>query len=153
MELATLVVACAPLISPGTAQALIAVESSGNPYAIGVVNGSLVRQPRNLAEAVATVRALDASGWNYSVGLSQINKTHFARFGMSVETAFEPCRNLEAMQSILGDCFARASKGAAPQAALRQAFSCYYSGNFQTGFQAGYVGRVVAAWNHRTVNP
>ena len=153
MNLATLVLACAPLIAPDTARALVAVESSGNPYAIGVVNGSLVRQPRNLAEAVATVRALEASGWNYSVGLSQINKTHFAQFGLSVETAFEPCRNLKAMQSILGDCFARASKDSANQTALRQAFSCYYSGNFQTGFQAGYVGRVVAAWNHRTATP
>ena len=88
-----------------------------------------------------------AGGWNYSVGLDQINKANFARYGLTFETAFEPCANLRAMQAILGDCFGRASARAEPQVALRQAFSCYYSGNFQTGFQHGYVQKVVAAWN------
>lgn len=126
--------------------ALISVESSFNPYAIGVVNGSLARQPRNQAEAVATVEALEAGGWNYSVGLAQINKLNFARYGLTRETAFEPCNNLRAMQGILGKCFARASKRAETQDALRKAFSCYYSGNFQTGFDHGYVGKVLSAW-------
>ena len=31
------------------------------------------------------------------------------------------------------------------QVALRQALSCYYSGNFATGFRHGYVRKVVAA--------
>ncbi|MDQ6681120.1 MAG: lytic transglycosylase domain-containing protein [Pseudomonadota bacterium] len=147
MGLEALLLACAPLIAPDTAQALISVESRGNPYAIGVVAGSLVRQPRDLPEAVVTARALEAAGWNYSVGLAQINKSNFARHGLTVQTAFEPCGNLRAMQAILGDCFGRASARAQPQVALRRAFSCYYSGNFQTGFQHGYVQKVVAAWN------
>ncbi|MDQ2735023.1 MAG: lytic transglycosylase domain-containing protein [Pseudomonadota bacterium] len=123
------------------------MESRGNPYAIGVVAGSLVRQPRNLVEAVVTARALDAGGRNYSVGPAQINKANFARHGLSIETAFDPCSNLRAMQAILGDCFGRASVRSQPQIALRRAFSCYYSGNFRTGFQHGYVQKVVAAWN------
>lgn len=143
-----LLLACAPLIAPDTAAALISVESRANPYAIGVVAGRLDRQPRNLAEAVSTARALEAGGWNYSVGLAQINKTNFVRHGLSIETAFDPCSNLRAMQSILGECFGRASARAEPQVALRRAFSCYYSGNFQTGFQHGYVQKVVAAWNN-----
>ena len=148
MALEALFLACAPLIALDTAQALISVESQGNPFAIGVVAGSLMRQPRNLPEALATARALEAGGWNYSVGLAQINKTNFARSGLTVETAFEPCGNLRAMQAILGDCFGRASARAVPQIALRRAFSCYYSGNFQTGFQHGYVQKVVTAWNN-----
>lgn len=142
--------ACAPLIATDTAQALISVESKGNPYAIGVVAGNLVRQPRTLQQAVATAKALEAGGWNFSVGLSQINKKNFARYGLTLETAFEPCGNLRAMQGILGDCFGRASTRSPTQLALRQAFSCYYSGNFQTGFQHGYVQKVVAAWNPGT---
>lgn len=149
MELGTLLLACAPLIAPDTARALIAVESAGNPFAIGVVGGSLVRQPRTLAEALATVRALDAEGWNYSVGLAQINKSNFARHGLTVATAFDPCSNLSAMQRILSECFGRAAQRANAQTALRQAFSCYYSGNFQTGFQHGYVNKIVAAWSQR----
>ena len=148
MQLEALVLACAPLIAPDTAHALISVESHGNPYAIGVVAGSLVRQPQSLGEAVATARALEAGGWNCSVGLVQINKANFARHGLTVETAFEPCSNLRAMQAILGECFGSASARAAPQVALRRAFSCYYSGNFQTGFQHGYVQKVVTAWNN-----
>ena len=67
--------------------------------------------------------------------------------------------NLAAMQGILGECFARASQRQpkqaeqAKQAALRDAFSCYYSGNFVTGHQHGYVGKVLAAWNSRPVPP
>ncbi len=144
---------CAPLVAEDTAQALIQVESSGNPFAIGVVGGALERQPANLAEAVATTAALDAAGWNYSVGLGQINKRNFQRFGLTAASAFEPCPNLAAMQGILSECFSRASERQPKQAALRDAFSCYYSGNFVTGHQHGYVGKVLAAWSSRTAPP
>ena len=153
IELAALVLSCAPLVAPDTARALIQVESAGNPYAIGVVGGELVRQPVNLAEAVATTAALDAAGWNYSVGLGQINRRNFRRFGLNTANAFNPCVNLAAMQGILGDCFARASLRALKQTALRNAFSCYYSGNFVTGHRQGYVGKVLAAWSSRLAPP
>ena len=153
IDLAVLVLTCAPLVAQDTARALIQVESRGNPFAIGVVGGALVRQPGNLPEAVATVAALEAAGWNYSVGLGQINKRNFQRFGLSPKTAFEPCANLNAMQGILSDCFLRASRavtGKTPkQTALRDAFSCYYSGNFLTGHQHGYVRKVLAASSSR----
>ena len=153
IDLAALVLTCAPLVAQDTARALIQVESGGNPFAIGVVGGALVRQPINLPEAVATVAALEAAGWDYSVGLGQINKRNFERYGLSPATAFEPCANLTAMQGILGECFSRASRGVArnapKQAALRDAFSCYYSGNFLTGHQHGYVGKVLAAWSSK----
>jgi type IV secretion system protein VirB1 len=138
---------CAPLVAQDTARALIQVESAGNPFAIGVVGGALVRQPVSLAEALATVAALEAAGWNYSVGLGQINQRNFERFGLSPATAFDPCANLTAMQGILSECFFRASRRAPKQAALRDAFSCYYAGNFVTGHQHGYVGKVLAAWS------
>ena len=62
IDLPALVLSCAPLVAQDTAHALIQVESHGNPYAVGVVGGALVRQPANLAEAVATAAALDAAG-------------------------------------------------------------------------------------------
>ena len=142
----TLLLACAPLIAPDTAWALISVESAAHPYAIGVVAGRLTRQPRNRLEALATARALEAAGVNYSVGLAQINRTNFARLGLSLETAFAPCENVQAMQSILAECFGRAGGREAPQVALRRALSCYYSGNFRTGFRHGYVRKVLDAW-------
>lgn len=147
MDLAALVLACAPLVAPDTAHALIQVESGGNPFAIGVVGGELVRQPQNRAEAVATARALEEGGRNYSVGLAQINKKNFASYGLTIESAFEVCPNLTAMQGILSECFERANKTKPEQEALRNAFSCYYSGNFVAGHKLGYVGRVLAAWS------
>ena len=139
-----LVSTCAPQVDPDTAAALVAVESSFNPHAIGVVHGALDRQPRHRSEALATARMLEAEGWNYSVGLAQINARNFERLGLTVESAFEPCANLTAMQAVLTECFERAdAREGSPQRSLRQALSCYYSGNFVTGFQHGYVRKVV----------
>ena len=143
--LSALAMACAPLVHPSTAHALVAVESHFNPHAIGVVGGMLYRQPRNHAEAVATVTQLKAEGWNFSVGLAQINARNFERLGLTATTAFHPCQNLRAMQSVLSECFARAAVQSSAQSALRQSLSCYYSGNFVTGFRDGYVQRVMQA--------
>ena len=143
-----LAVACAPQVHADTARALVSVESAFNPWAIGVVGGALVRQPRSRAEALATAKALRDAGWNFSVGLAQINVGNFDRLGLTVETAFEPCVNLAAMQTVLAECFDRANGSASKavhQVALRQALSCYYSGNFDTGFRHGYVRKVVVA--------
>lgn len=143
-----LALACAPLVHADTARALVSVESAFNPWAIGVVGGALVRQPRHRAEALATAKALRDAGWNFSVGLGQINVGNFDRLGLTVEAAFEPCANLAAMQTVLAECFDRASGStskAVDQVALRQALSCYYSGNFDTGFRHGYVRKVVVA--------
>eukprot|EP01137_Pigoraptor_chileana_P037528 Opistho-2@34740 len=102
-----LALACAPQLHADTARALVSVESAFNPWAIGVVGGQLARQPRNRAEARATAQALQAAGWNFSVGLGQINLGNFERLGLTVDTAFEPCVNLGAMQTVLTECMAR----------------------------------------------
>lgn len=148
-----LLLACAPQVDAGTAHALITVESGGNRHAIGVVGGMLDRQPRNQPEALATARSLLSAGWNFSAGLAQINVRNFHRLGLTVESAFEPCANLAAMQAVLSECYDRAGAAgrndvpAQAQGALRRALSCYYSGNFTTGFSHGYVHRVARAAN------
>lgn len=148
-----LAIACAPDVHVDTASALVRAESGFNPWAIGVVGGALLRQPRTRAEALATARALRAGGWNFSVGLGQINIANFDRLGLTLETAFDACTNLKAMQTVLAACYGAATAigDAAPprpttqQAVLRRALSCYYSGNFTTGFLHGYVSRVLAS--------
>lgn len=148
MEPATflaLALACAPAVHIETVRAIVAVESAFNPFAIGVVGGVLERQPASHPEAVATARSLAEGGWSYSVGLGQINVANFARLGLDDRTAFEPCKNLRALQAVLIECYGRASPDHHAQPALRRALSCYYSGDFQTGRRHGYVARVVAA--------
>lgn len=146
---AALVLTCAPQVHLTTAHALVSVESAFNPWAIGVVGGALRRQPNNRNEAIATAHQLLSDGRNFSVGLGQINVANFLRLGLNTSSAFDPCQNLSAMQSVLTECFDRAgSSGSATdpeQSALRKALSCYYSGNFSTGFRHGYVQKVVAA--------
>lgn len=152
LELLALVPHCAPTVAPETMAAIVSVESSKNPYAIGVVGGHLARQPRNLPEAVATARHLESLGWNFSVGVAQVNRHNLTKYGLTYEKAFDACASVNAAAKILADCYTRA-KLRTPEAtaALQAALSCYYSGNFTRGFipdvsgQQSYVQKVWAA--------
>lgn len=125
-------------------QHVVRVESSFNPHAIGVVGGRLQRQPRNLSEALATVRMLERRGFNFSLGLAQVNRYNLGAYGLdSYETAFEVCPNLQAGSRILAKCLQRSGND------WGKAFSCYYSGNFVTGFRHGYVQKIFASMGHR----
>ncbi|WP_118183124.1 lytic transglycosylase domain-containing protein [Paraburkholderia phosphatilytica] len=137
---------CAPHVDVTTLAALVRVESGFNPYAIGVVGARLQYQPHSYEQALATARALVARGYDFSVGLGQVNVRNLARVGESLTTIFDPCRNLRASSAILQQCFSRSSARAGDsQGALRDALSCYYSGNFMTGYRQGYVGRILAS--------
>ncbi len=142
MDFAALAQDCAPHVHVDTLTRIASVESSFNPFAIGVVGGHLERQPKNLAEAVATAQMLEASGYNYSLGIVQVNRKNLAPHGLSLESAFDPCANLRAGGAILEDCYRRAG---ASSTALTDAFSCYYTGNFQAGYKLGYVAKVQQA--------
>jgi type IV secretion system protein VirB1 len=136
---------CAPYVAVSTLRAMATVESGMNPFAIGVVNGRLVRQPQTISEAISTVNALEKSGTKFSAGLIQIYNKNWSRLGLDAENVFDVCINMRAAQSILVDCYRRATVPAdGPQLGLRRALSCYYSNNFVTGYHHGYVQRVVA---------
>lgn len=133
---------CAELAVPAEVMRhVVRVESSFNRYAIGVVGGRLERQPRTLDEAVSTARMLEREGYNFSLGLAQVNRYNLASQGLdSYERAFDVCPNLQAGARILADCHRRAGQD------WGKALSCYYSGNFVTGFRHGYVQKVFDAW-------
>ena len=130
---------CGSTVHPDTLQAVARIESQFNPYVIGVVGGALKKQPETLSEAVAAANKLHREGRNFSMGLMQINKKNLAHFGLNYETVFHPCKNVATGAAILSECFKRA--GGATQAHLQKAFSCYYSGNFGTGFKADFKGQ------------
>jgi type IV secretion system protein VirB1 len=133
--------ACTDLAVPSEVMTHVArVESSFNPYAIGVVGGRLVRQPKNLSEAVSTAQMLEDKGYNFSIGISQVNRYNLDKYGLeSYEKAFQVCPNVVAGSRILAECYGRAKSD------WGKAFSCYYSGNFVTGFRHGYVQKVYAS--------
>lgn len=141
---------CAADVHPQTMAAIVRVESNGNPYAIGVVGGQLVRQPHNKDEAIATARALEQGGWNFSMGMGQVNRHNLDRYGLTYETIFDPCVNLKAASAILAECYQRAAESKSKTIkgdALGAALSCYYSGNYSTGYRHGYVQKVIAHAN------
>ncbi len=133
---------CQALAVPNAVmQHVVNVESSFNPFAIGVVGAKLVRQPRNLPEAIATARMLETRGYNFSLGLAQVNRYNLDKYGLhSYAQAFGACANLQAGARILAGCLARAGND------WGRAFSCYYSGDFTTGFRSGYVRKVMSLW-------
>jgi type IV secretion system protein VirB1 len=142
MDFVALAQQCAPGVHHTTMSALATVESGHNPFAIGVVGGRLVRAPATKEEAIATARSLEAQGFNFSVGIVQVNRFNLPRYGLTYETAFEPCANVRVGGEILTECYQRATarfKG--EQQALQAAMSCYYSGNFVTGFKRDFVGQ------------
>lgn len=134
--------ACTDLAVPvEVMQHVVRVESSFNPYAIGVVGGRLIRQPKNLSEAVSTTQMLEREGYNFSLGLAQVNRYNLSSQGLdSYEKAFSVCPNLQAGARILAECYSRAGRD------WGKAFSCYYSGNFTTGFRHAYVDKVMNSW-------
>ena len=133
--------ACTDLaMEPRIMRHVARVESSFNPYAIGVVGGRLVRQPQSLPEAVSTANMLEQKGYNFSVGIAQINRYNLGKYGLSsYQAAFNVCDNVRVGSQILAECYGRSGDD------LGKALSCYYSGNFTTGFRHGYVQKVFAS--------
>ncbi len=127
-------------VPPDVMHHVVRVESSRNQFAIGVVGGHLVRQPKNLPEALSTVRMLESRGYNFSIGLAQVNRYNLDKYGLdSYEKAFQVCPNLQAGSRILADCYSRSGGD------WGKSFSCYYSGNFVTGYRHGYVQKIFAS--------
>lgn len=143
---------CDQLLASPLMQQVIRVESGGNPYAIGVVGGRLERQPRNLAEAVATAQSLEEQGRNFSIGTGQVNRIHFRRLGWSsaIERGFDTCENARAALGVLQACYDKAVSSGYPvvpspggYGAVHAALSCYYSGDLVAGARLGYVTKVL----------
>jgi type IV secretion system protein VirB1 len=142
LEFLALAQECAPTVAPQTMAAVVNVESSYNPYAIGVVGGRLARQPQSREEAVATAKQLETDGWNFSLGVAQVNRYNLPKYQITYEQAFDACTSLRVGSKILEECYLRASKVTPdPQGALHAAISCYYSGNFTRGFKPDVAGK------------
>ena len=138
---------CAPTVAPETLQAVVRIESGFESLAVGV-NGEPDVQVRasTIAEASAAVRALVKQGRSVDLGLGQINSRNLNRLGLTIEAAFDPCRNLAAAGAILAAAYAQARPHRTDdQAGLRAALSIYNTGDATRGLRNGYVARVLNA--------
>ena len=136
---------CAPQVSPSVMHAVIRAESGFNPFAINI-NGNvrLARTASTKDEAVRWAKWLISQGYSVDLGVMQINSSNLHRLGLDVFTAFDACKNLTAGAAILARHYSRAIQQTPDsEIALLKAISAYNSGNFQTGFNNGYVQKVV----------
>jgi type IV secretion system protein VirB1 len=156
--------ACAPNVAPGTLNAIIQVESGGNPLALHV-NGSDEQPPpaRDPAEAARMAESYVERGYTVDVGLMQVNTRNLAASGHTVAQALDPCTNILRGSTILSTDYAKAAdyakatdyaKAADHATAARKpgedtppllaALSAYNTGDFHRGFINGYVAQVIA---------
>lgn len=142
----TLAAQCAPAVAPHTIAAIVDAESANYTYAINV-NGvaKQPRRPRNEAEAIAQARAYVVRGHSVDLGLGQINSRNMRRLGLTWDTVFKQCVNIEAAGRVLLTNFRSVKAGRSPQQALRVALSMYNTGDQARGFRNGYVARVERA--------
>ena len=145
--------ACAPYVAPPTLEAVISVESGGNPLAIHVNHGRNPPAARTADEAAATATRLVAEGYSVDLGLMQVNSRNLATLGYTVAEMFDSCANVRAGAAILTDDYARAVLSAAPgQPALRVALSLYNTGSPVQGFANGYVSRYYINFRPSTIH-
>lgn len=145
-SLLALSAACAPMVAPQTLLSVVKAESGFDPLTIGV-NGARPRalHPASASEAVRRAGALIAAGASVDLGVGQINSRNLQPLGLSLEDAFDPCRNLAAAARLLAADYAAAAPGLDRQAALRVALSLYNTGDARRGFRNGYVRKIGAA--------
>ncbi|EFB5188741.1 lytic transglycosylase domain-containing protein [Escherichia albertii] len=126
---------CIISLQPEILKTIVHIESSFNPYAIGIVNGKLSSQPKSKEQAINITNYLLSKNINFSVGLGQINIHNIKRLNLSVSELFDVCNNLSAIEKVYNDCYLRALKKYKDPIARDMAFSCYFSGDFQRGFE------------------
>lgn len=144
--IAAALLACAVNVSPITMEAVIRVESGGNPFAIHV-NKYSGPQPRPVTqgEAVSIAEKFIHAGYTVDMGLAQVNSVNLSTYGLSIADAFDACKNVATGGAILASFYWKAAKEIGEgQAALLRALSYYNSGSPIRGFTNGYVGRYVA---------
>jgi type IV secretion system protein VirB1 len=133
---------CGRNVAVSTLAAIAQTESGLNPFSIHDNTSGITGTPEIADEAAAIANKLMIAGHSVDVGLMQINSMNFAVLGLTVETALDPCRSIEAGAIILTNGYMGGANHAQQQAALRIAISRYNTGDATRGFANGYVHRV-----------
>lgn len=153
LDFLALTTQCQEIVSPTVIESVIKIESAYNPYAVAIVGGVLSKQPKSKNEALAAIEQIKKTGKRFSVGLMQINTVNFETYGVTPSDLLNPCKNIEVGTQILYACHKRA-KLKFPDLSfydyMTHAISCYYSGNFKTGYRSpqpiSYVERFNKAY-------
>ena len=144
-DFAQLALRCGPSVAPSTLASVARVESGFQPLAINDNTTGTRGVPATRDLAIEIASKLIAAGHSVDLGIMQINSGNFARLGLTVASAFDPCRSVAAASVILAGDYTGGETHDAQQSALRIALSKYNTGDAQRGFADGYVHRVELA--------
>jgi type IV secretion system protein VirB1 len=162
LDIAALESRCLPAVPHATLNAIIRVESDGNPNAMQIdfprallkqwhlPEGTLQlrRQPATQREALEWLDYFERRGIFVDLGLMQVSTAEAKRRGIPVESLSDPCSNLRAGWQILDSAYQLEMKTYGPgQEALQHAISRYNTGDTQRGIDNGYLARIMAALN------
>jgi len=113
---------CAPQIAPTTLAAIVQQESGGHWLAIHDNTTGESYRPETLEEAVLLARSRIEARHSVDTGATQINSANLAKLGLGIESAFDPCMNLRAAQSLLLEDWRRSGGD------LRATLALYHTG-------------------------
>lgn len=132
---------CSNMVAPKTMLAIIKTESNGNYLAINLNKGKkLLFQPKNYYQARLWVQYLEQHGYDFDVGLAQINIKNIHKYGLMAHEALDPCKNLNIAQKILQDNYKIAkSNSQSTNDALFKTIVAYNSGNFKYNISNKYL--------------
>ena len=160
LDFAALQSRCLPTVPLNTLNAIIRVESGGNPNAKQIdfprallkqwhlPEGTLrlERPPATQREALEWLGYFERRSIFVDVGLMQVSTAEAKRRGIPVESLLDPCSNLRFGWEILNRAYQLEIKTYGPgQEALQHAISRYNTGDTQRGIDNGYLARVMAA--------
>ena len=135
--------ACAMNVAPVTLEAVVQVESGGDPLSLNVNHlAGPQPHPTTLVEAAGVAQSYIAQGYSVDLGLMQVNNRNLPALGLTITEVLDPCTNIKGGAAILTANYAEAvrSRGEG-QGALQAALSAYNTGNFYRGFENGYVAK------------
>jgi len=143
---------CGPDVHPATTQAIIEVESAGNPLAIHDNISKSVFKPSTKEEAVKIASYLIAKGHSVDMGLMQINSQHIRKKDLDLGKLFEPCYNIKTGTKILADFYRlhrRNNPHEPDDIVLLKALSSYNTGTPYGG--KSYVGKILGKTGYTAI--
>jgi hypothetical protein len=97
-------------LNPKLLYAIARVESNFNPYAINVnKDGRSLKEyyPEHKWEAKKVLHYLIENGYNFDVGIAQINVVNIRRWGLDPYQLLDPCTNLDVSARLLKELINR----------------------------------------------
>jgi type IV secretion system protein VirB1 len=120
-------------------------ESAFEPLSINDNTTGVNGAPASRDIAIQIASKLIEAGHSVDIGIMQINSANFARLGLTLEAAFDPCKSVAAGAAVLAGVYVGGQTHEGQQSALRVAISKYNTGDAQRGFTNGYVHKVELA--------